>query len=360
MKKNILLHGATNFGSSNYGDFIYGDIIYRYFFDKGYNVCFYQPSSFFKENIYKYSDNSEIKFLSNDLYVYIPGGYFGEGHNAKFKDNFIQFIRFIPFGLKASLFHKKLIVLGVGAGPLNNFFMRNGVKLIANRSELITVRDHESYECLKKLSSNENIIECGDLILTYKPQFIDKNSFSKQLNNIVDTKNDYKYCLIHYNHDSIALEKFAIAINSFAKNNPNYKFIVTADCILEDDGFDKFRHICNAELIHYEYSNPYELSTLISFCDLVLTCKLHVGVVACLLGKSVISVACHYEKTKRFYEQINESERCIPLYSCIPEDIVNIMNIYYNKNINIPQNVIDCASLTWKFLDKYMGDFDEK
>ena len=352
MKKNILLHGATNCNSSNYGDFIYADMIYQHFKNNNYHVKFYQPSSFFKKYLPKYDENS---FKTNlfDTLVYIPGGYFGEGHNSTFKDNIIQFIRFMPIGIYSVIFKKKIIILAIGASPLKNILLKRSVKFIGNHSSLITTRDDESYYCLKKLCNLDKIFNCGDLILTYNPK---KNmNYTDKINKIIEETKTRKIIIIHYNHDIVALKKFADALITFDKEhnkNNEFVYVVTNDSILENgiQMFKLFNSYFN-KARYFEYTSPYELSALIDLSSIIITSKLHVGVIGCMLNKSVISIACHYEKTKRFYNQINESERFISLYDCTSEDVYNVINLYYNKKVNINKKLVENSNITWKKLE---------
>lgn len=353
MKKNILLHGATNCNSSNYGDYIYADMIYQHFNNNNYNVKFYQPSNFFKEHLINYDENS-FKTSKFSTLIYIPGGYFGEGHNPTLKDNILQFLRFMPIGIYSVLFKKKIIILAIGASPLKNFFLKKSVKFICNHSLLITTRDDESYTCLSKLCESRNIYNCGDLILTYKPE--EHLLYTKQIKKIIEKSKNKKIVLIHYNHEEIALNKFAESLNHFDNEygeQDEFFYVVISDSILDNSKqlFDKFHHIFN-KVNYFNYSNPYELSALINISSVVITSKLHVGVIACMLNKSVISVACHYEKTKRFYEQIKEKDRCISLYDCTSEDIYELIKKYYKKNIIIPKKVYKNSSLTWEKLEE--------
>ena len=359
--KNYLLHGATNCNSSNYGDFIYGDMIYTYLKSINGNVLFYQPSDFFKRYLKSYDDNVNFKKNQADLIVYIPGGYFGEGHNAKFKENIVQFLRFMPLGIWASFHKKNMIVLGVGAGPLNNIFMKYGVKKICNASKLVTVRDHESFECLKKISNNDQIFESSDLILTYDVQL--QTDKSKQIIDILEKAKGKKIFIIHFNHDIVALKKFASAVNMFNLHNKDYYYVVTSDSVMinEFENISLFNDMVDFEFYHFKYNDPYELSTLLSISDVVLTCKLHVGVVSSLLKKSVIVVACHYEKTKRFYNQIGYGGRCINLFDSSVDNVFNLIEKNKDKKIIIPSSEINKAKLTLDLLNKYIGvDYNEK
>lgn len=355
MFKNILLHGATNCNSSNYGDYLYGELIYEYLKEKGFNVCFYQPSEFFKKNLEKYEDKKFDK-KEADLIVYIPGGYFGEGHNAKFKENLIQFLRFMPLGIWASYRKIPMIVLGVGAGPINNIFMKFGIKRICNHSKFVTVRDNISYNSLKKLCPKANIIECGDMIISKNTRKIE----TMQVQNIIDTNK--KIILVHYNHDKYALERFSKCLNDFLANNNDYLTVIASDSILEYDNeyYELFKKNFQHDSLHFIYEDPHELTALLEKVDIVLTCKLHVGVVSSLYGKSVVVAACHPEKTKRFYEQINQPERCVSLYETNNEQLVSLLEKYKNINIKIKDEVISNACKSWEILKEFIGDKNEE
>jgi len=71
--------------------------------------------------------------------------------------------------------------------------------------------------------------------------------------------------------------------------------------------------------------------------DLIITPKLHVGIVGAALGKSVLSFPYHIHKIKRYYRQIGEEDRCVLL-----KDITE--SVAYDKLIkycSIPITVND-------------------
>jgi len=355
MIKNVLLHGATNFGSSNYGDYVYAEFVYEYLKEKKINVCFYQPSSFFIRNLRDYLKNQPFDKKEADLIIYIPGGYFGEGHQARFRDNLVQFIRFMPLGIWASYKKIPMVVLGIGAGPNHCFFMNFGIRRICNHSQFVTVRDKESYESLKKLCPKANIIESGDLIIT---RTINETNQSSQLRRIEQVRNNRKILLIHYNHSKEALRKFAKSVKKFISQHKEYMVVVTSDSILkfEEEYFKEFERESGIKCEHFLYENSSELTALLRIIDVVLTCKLHVGVVACSFEKSVVAVACHPEKTKRFYSQIGESGRCVSLFNVTPDEICRLLEKYHEKKIHIDEQIIKKSSLTWELLEQVIGD----
>lgn len=353
--KNILLHGATNCGSSNYGDYIYGELIYDYLRDRGINTKFFQPSIFFKENLIDYEKMKDINRKNLNGIIYIPGGYFGEGHNARFRDNVIQFLRFLPLGLWASYFKIPIAVVGVGAGPNKCRFMNWGIKRICKKAQLVIVRDKESYISLKRLWPKANIVESFDMIVTKQ---YERKELTTQIEEILKQAQGKRILLVHYNHSIEALEKFVEAVKIFLSKNQDYFVVVTSDTMMdfEKEYYQKFKKKLCEKSACFCYKDPKELTTLLNYIDVVLTCKLHVGVVAATLHKSVIAVACHPEKTKRFYEAIDEGERCISLFDSTSQDILQALEILHSKNINIPAKIVDKANISWTMIDEFLEE----
>lgn len=353
MIRNIILHGATNFESSNYGDYIYGEMIYDHLKGKKNNVCFYQPSEFFKRYLKDYSEN--IKKRNTDIIIYIPGGYFGEGHKAGLKENLLHFYRFMPLGIWASYKKIPMVVLGIGAGPNKCWFMNFGIRRICNNSKFVSVRDKESYNALKKLCPNANIIESGDLIIT---RDLKENINSSQVKRIKEIYKNKKILLVHYNHSKEALLKFAKSVNKFIKRHNDYVVVVASDSILESEqqNFNEFEKNLGIKCEHFIYNDPAEMTYLLKNIDVVITCKLHVGVIASSFGKSVIPVASHPEKTVRFYSQIGESNRFLSLFDSTSDEIYKILEKYHDKSIRIDEQVIRKSNITWGLLEEVMGE----
>lgn len=344
----FMLHGATNWKSSNFGDFFYAYEVYHHLKqDPNNQVNFYEPSDYFIQ--YLNDDKSaldNVKFNEADYLIYIPGGYFGEGHDARFRDTLIQYIRFMPFGLKAVRAKKKLMAIGVGAGPINRWFMISAVKKICKNSVVVTTRDVESQEALQNIGIN-NVPEYSDMMLAYDLKSIAKDT--EQIRRVKSFAGDSKLVLIHYNHSVEALEKFASAINGFIKTHDDYKLVVASDSILpyEDEYYGKFCNICKCDVFHFVYDDPFEMLRLIDTVDTILTCKLHVGVVGCMFNKAVICAAEHPEKTVRFYDLIERPHNCVSLYDSTVEQIAERFNRFYKTPVDIPVKEAEKAMRHW-------------
>ncbi|MGT2957807.1 hypothetical protein A9Q68_02020 [Streptococcus bovimastitidis] len=350
----ILLHGATDFGSSNFGDFIYGEIYHSFLkelFPEA-TISYYNPSDYFKKYTRNY-DFAQNDSKNADALVYIPGGYFGEGNDAKLKHNLVQYIRFMPAGLKAIVKKQDIYVSGVGAGPNTDFLLTNAIKAVCKKAKLVTVRDAESKIALEKLGVS-SVFEGADPILAFDYSKIIENT--SQIDKLIEEANGKQIVFVHYNHSEEALEKFAKTIKLLSKNNNNLHFIVGSDQILADetDKLERFLELSGCTISHYKYDSSFELLSLLNRVDTVLTCKLHVGVIATIFNKAVICIAEHPTKSKRYYKRIGTPERCVSLYETNVDEIVELFNKYSEIPVNIPNEEIAKAQIHYDLLKEKM------
>lgn len=357
----VMLHGATDFGSSNFGDFLYAYALYKHISERMPNalIRYYDASDYIKKYIDIYKSAEEFGVFDSDALVYIPGGYFGEGHNPRLRDNLFQFYRFMPAGIKAVAFDKKIAVIGIGAGPIDSFPMRWAIKKIVGNASVVTVRDEVSREALLPFEKKCPIEECGDLILTMDVASLAR--YGTAARRVVDESGDGPVLLVHYNHSREALEKFAAVSRGWLESNPCGRIVVTSDQILsnEDELFQAFVATVPGAS-HYRYEDPFELIGVLNSVDAVLTCKLHVGVVAAMLEKPVICAAEHPDKTKRFYKQIGYEGNCCNLYQVTAEELAATVGRLWRQPIRIPSEAKAAAEENWTRLDCFLSNLSEE
>ena len=120
----------------------------------------------------------------------------------------------------------------------------------------------------------------------------------------------------------------------------------------EKELYNLFASKVNVKIELFHYDSPFVFTEFLKKVDLVLTCKLHLGVVSCMFNKSVIVAAVHPEKTSRFYKQIGEEGRCVSLFDTDGSQLYEMMEKYHDKKVIIPDETIDKANITWKLLNE--------
>lgn len=350
----ILIHGATNWGSSNFGDYLYADATVRRIHkqDEKAEIRFAEPSDYFLKYLPEYA-KCAFDEKDADLLVYIPGGYFGEGHGYGLRDKIIHFIRFLPVGIRASYRKQKICIVGIGAGPITFPALKWGIKRICNAAISLTVRDIESQNSLEAVGvTNAELVFDPIISLPLR----DWSVPSVQLDAFDGSR---KTLLVHYNHSKVAAVVFADAVNRFvSESGEAFNVVVSSDQLLstEDELFDLFSSKIDFPIFRYQYDNPYEFISLLDRCDYILTCKLHVGVVGMMLGASVVCAAEHPEKTKRYYSHIGCPERCVSLYDNGSEAIITLMQD--NLGNSMPpfnKSDLDLAEAAWQSIDQSIG-----
>lgn len=341
----IMLHGATH--SSNFGDFLFAKIFYDKLKKAGYDVLFYDApkigmSSFFKKYL-NYDHKMTMKDIRKyDVLVYMSGGYFGE-RVGDAEENIIRFVRYIPVGLLSIKMKKKILIIGVGGAPISNKWLRGKFVKIANYANLVVFRDSTTTKYYKENGVKKNIITTTDTAMLLSREIVpDRNNVG------VDLKKNKKYVFLHLSGD-IATDKqiegkVLPAIDSFLDDNPNWIVIVGQDNICKNDcTIDILKKLKTNNKVKYSYQDPMQLYNLLGSIDLILTPKLHVGIIGSSLKRSVISFPYHAKKTERFYRQIGYSERCTPIDELRTDLLLNDMKRYKNKPILVPEKMIELS-----------------
>ena len=74
-----------------------------------------------------------------------------------------------------------------------------------------------------------------------------------------------------------------------------------------------------------------------------------------MLQKSVISVADHYEKTRRYYDLIGQSNRCVALESVGEDDVISMISEYCDCPIIIPEDVKEISKMHYNKLVEFLN-----
>ena len=351
MNKKILIHCSTNSGTSNFGDVIFAEMILNHLQNSGYDAGFFDVSNYVDDYLYncKKYDRHTILMEDADGLVYFAGGYFGEKKCERIDRSFRHYRRFMRFGKIALKTKKPLAVIGIGAGPHLWLPSKLIVKRVCNNASIVSTRDLESTSFLKEIGVRNQIETCSDLAQTY----ILPNTVSSIDSLLGD---DYSYIFLHTNYQIDVATLFANGVKDFAVKNPKVKVIIGADNVVNiDNAADIAKRVLGEDrVIVYNYSTPDDLCAVISKCNLIITYKLHVGILASTLGRSVISVYKH-PKIARYYNQINQNSRCVDFNGCDVSKLSELVNDFYSKEIVIPLNVQNSSKRNWELLDSFVS-----
>jgi polysaccharide pyruvyl transferase WcaK-like protein len=357
----IILHGATN--GSNFGDYLFADIFWHKLLDcnkDGENLFFEFPrfglGSYFRDEL-KYTHKQTIyDVLNADVLVYFSGGYFGQ-RTTSLKESLRRFIRYLPVGILFVLRKKPILVLGVGGGPITNKLLRKAFCSVLTHSTAITVRDEETADYFRSYGVKTQIHVTSDTA-----QVITSNSLpplDDATKIFLEEKFKGKGIIFLHALDSRSgdkefSEKIIPSLNKFLERHQEYGVIIGFDGVCSnsiDDLNIRTNLVCES-IYCYNYQHPWHLCSLLNEVDMIITPKLHVGIVGSALSKSVISFPIHSEKTKRYYNQIGEAERCISLKDVTTTVVDNMLELYHNKMISLPANVIQAANKNLEVLEE--------
>jgi len=341
---NILLHGAIN--GSNFGDCIFADLFYTSLKKSfpNYNIWFYDKppygiSDFLRNQINYHYIMREQDYKDVDLFVFISGGYFGEDDRS-LRDSVVRYLRYIKIGKKYAKCGTPIVGIGLEVGPIHYRFLRRDIRFILNHCSLLTVRNSESYDyCKNNLRISDLKLTADTAIQIGKKDLSDFNC----LNELVDgnKKNIFLHIPTSGLNDMNFTKNVLMPVIRFCKNNPNYSLIYGLDNLEFHDISSDIENLFKQEQIyahHYIYTSYWEMCSLLSKVDIIITTKLHVGIIGASYGKSVISIPKHKYKTERFYKSIDEKCRCVSYYKLTPEVMSGLLNKYYDKKIELPED----------------------
>jgi polysaccharide pyruvyl transferase WcaK-like protein len=112
----------------------------------------------------------------------------------------------------------------------------------------------------------------------------------------------------------------------FAAGAPEVAFLLVADGSVGQRDTTQTRASAELEArlgsraVTVPYTDIWSLTAQLGAADLVVTTKLHVGIVAAALGTSVLSFPFH-AKVPRLYRQLESPDRCVPLDLVTPERV---------------------------------------
>lgn len=241
-----------------------------------------------------------------DLLVYSGGGYFGESADGLYEryqaarrrhNRHLSWLSDYRNAAKA--------VIGVGVGPLT--FNKQAVRDLFDSSSAVLVRDAESLAyCRAYGFPTHNLRQCVDMALSLDPVGPDgRSGVALHVPNMAAEHLETVFNVLA----SSAAGQYAERIHVIYDAPPGGDVL----------GFEaKLQSVAQSVFGHSLLVKPYqgldEMLAALETYELVVTNKLHVGIVTIAKGGRVISTP-HHIKTPRLYRQLGLSDFCVPLSS---------------------------------------------
>lgn len=239
-----------------------------------------------------------------DLLVYAGGGYFGESADSLY-DRYQAARRRHNrhLGWLGDYRNAAKAVIGVGVGPLT--FNKQSVRDLFDASSAVLVRDAESLAyCRAYGFPTHNLRQCVDMALSLDPVTAEgRSGVALHVPNMAPE------------HFETVLKVLASSTaGKYAERIHVIYDAPTADGALAFEA--ELQSAAQSVLGHSLLVKPYqgldEMLAALETYELVVTNKLHVGIVTIAKGGRVISTPYHI-KTPRLYRQLGLSDFCVPL-----------------------------------------------
>lgn len=360
----VLLSGAT--AGTNFGDFLFAKMFQEYvgtivgeenvyWNDKGYH-----PISEFYASRLNYHRKFRLRDI--DTLVYISGGYFC-GDDRRLLDYVFRYLRYFHIGIRCLIRRKPVAIIAVEAAKSNSFIIDKIQRLLIRKAKLIVVRNQPSMEYVESVVGKDSVKTfcTADSVFAMERNFFENAQIPGELN-----ERSHPKLFLHCNpvlaQNQKHFEKIIPIVNNFLAKHPEYQVVVSADQYVSDftnaGGTGELikSQIQSDNVIIYKYDDPVALCKVIDSCDIVVTHKLHVGIVAAHLGKSVISFSGHTQKIERLYEQLEISDRTIPLSTLTIEEGTSLLEAKYNSGVKVPENVVNAAKSNFTHLANFLSE----
>ncbi|KPV96915.1 polysaccharide pyruvyl transferase family protein [Pseudoalteromonas sp. P1-8] len=235
--------------------------------------------------------------------IFSGGGYFGEPNVG-----IVQKARWVyrnynrHFAWNSDFPKAQYHILGVGVGPLENPIYRKLVGNFLSKCSNILVRDKESYNFCKDYFSLDDVGVCVDLALSTPLVEEERKGLAIHLDTASEAVIAKVLSFIKVEHRDFLDAPLNVIFDNHVSYND--EIIAKYKSALEKAGFT------DSDYKLVPYVNVTEMISLLASFELVITSKLHVGIVTISQNGKVIAIPKH-SKTKRLYSQLSLSQFCI-------------------------------------------------
>lgn len=342
----ILLNGAT--AGTNFGDFLFAEAFQQevsklvckdnvYWYESRYAL-----SDFYKKHLHY---NKKYNLNEIDALICISGGYFC-GNDQTIKDYIIRYLRYFKLCIRCIKKNIPVAIIGVDVGIPKNYLMKKIQEYILKNCSVLVVRNEESFK-------NLNVYGVKNAICTTDTA----HAIVENLRLPEKTEKENKKMFIHIDRNYIKeQEKLINPINSFLMKHPEYEVYLGTDQKRENDD-ELMKYLDQIKCKHKQlvpYGYPTQLCNILNEMDLIITPKLHVGIVGATLSKSVVSFSIHTEKIRRFYNQLNEENRTLSMNDFEENKALAMLEEYHDKKIVLKESILKLSYQNFEYVEQFI------
>lgn len=269
---------------------------------------YYKKGNLYKTFIHTYKSNK--KYVSQfDLLIIGGGGILMDFYRREAH-------LYGTYAMMAKQSKVPYMIYGCGAGPLDTFSGRIGIRLMCRFAQNISVRDPESRDLLHKVGVRKEVKVIGDPAFTLKEE---RENYAKKPKKIGISAVPY-YNANYWPEGDVT--KYAAYVTSMAENidtliaehDVEINFFATKypqDVIVTKDIRDKMRYGERVTIID-ENLHPTRLLEVVGEQDIVIGTRLHSLILATDAETPILAISYHV-KVRDFMSLINASERCLSM-----------------------------------------------
>jgi polysaccharide pyruvyl transferase WcaK-like protein len=259
---------------------------------------------------------------------------------------------FFMINLFKKILNKPVIMLGVGAGPINKEASKHSFKKVLKQVDVITVRDNESYELLKKIGL-DNVELTNDVVFDLKDYFNKYMASSKKVTN---------------KNNRIGMVLAPLILNSIEKKNRYKESIINYIIKCKESGFEvilipfqydydiefilDIANNANVSVFDKGQENMWSIVEMLNEVDVVIGMRFHSVLVSILLNKPVVPLIYHnkvYSIAKDF-ELLNISQGIGDGANWLDIDID------YNKLFDSTKEVLNNIKIYKEWMNKRLNE----
>ncbi|MGB3352083.1 MAG: polysaccharide pyruvyl transferase family protein [Mycobacterium sp.] len=328
----VRVHGA--FEVENFGDILLMRIFADWVRQAGWEPLVVDPPPYVCRELRLRADVQ----VEPKAVLLVGGGYLGEPNRrllGRWRWGHRLIKRHLPVLEQAKCDGVPYAVVGVGLGPITNLLARRKTRSLLAGAQLNVLRDRESADWATRYGMKVDAVS-ADAAIALSSESLSVSAIA-ECERIRDLAQGRKIVALQLDRDSSAGEDWRMLFRCLTE------CLVGKDCYLlgisDQAGTEVSRmHQTAAETFLEKFPNSRfehyggvdSLMGRLYAADLIITSKLHVGIVASAFGRSVLSLPTH-QKTVRFYRQLGRESICVPRANWEPATIVEAFEDAYGS-----------------------------